>query len=136
MYILKQPYIGGEVSLHQDSTFLHTRPNRILGVWLALEDAHRENGCLWGIPGKYTGVPKKLFIRKGDACSFVGEKDQKWDLNQMVPLEVSKGSIIFFHGLFPHMSHANTSPHSRHAYSMHLMDRQDEFLSTNWIRPS
>ncbi|XP_051836103.1 phytanoyl-CoA dioxygenase domain-containing protein 1 isoform X3 [Antechinus flavipes] len=56
MYIFKQPHFGGEVTPHQDATFLHTKPlGRVLGVWIALEDATLENGCLWFIPGSHTG---------------------------------------------------------------------------------
>ncbi|XP_059514251.1 phytanoyl-CoA dioxygenase domain-containing protein 1 isoform X2 [Myotis daubentonii] len=55
MYIFKQPHIGGEASSHQDATFLYTEPlGRVLGVWIALEDATLENGCLWFIPGSHT----------------------------------------------------------------------------------
>ena len=48
MYIFKQPNIGGEVTCHQDSTFLYTDPIDIIGLWFALEDATVENGCLVG----------------------------------------------------------------------------------------
>src|SRR5713226_1319049 len=51
MYIFKQPRIGGEVTCHQDATFLFTEPLRMFGLWFALEDATIENGCLWVIPG-------------------------------------------------------------------------------------
>ncbi|XP_031457551.1 phytanoyl-CoA dioxygenase domain-containing protein 1 isoform X2 [Phasianus colchicus] len=55
MYIFKQPGIGGEVTPHQDATFLHTEPlGKVLGFWIALEDAMEENGCLWFIPGSHT----------------------------------------------------------------------------------
>src|ERR1051325_2139166 len=46
MYIFKQPGIGGEVTCHQDATFLYTEPLSATGLWFALEDATRENGCL------------------------------------------------------------------------------------------
>ena len=55
MYICKQPFIGGEVRCHQDATFLHTEPDRLLGLWFALEDATVENGCLWALPGGHRG---------------------------------------------------------------------------------
>lgn len=43
------------VSPHQDASFLYTEPlGRVLGVWIALEDATLENGCLWFIPGSHT----------------------------------------------------------------------------------
>ena len=38
MYIFKQPNIGGEVTCHQDSTFLYTEPLNIAGLWFALEN--------------------------------------------------------------------------------------------------
>ncbi|XP_023961880.2 phytanoyl-CoA dioxygenase domain-containing protein 1 isoform X4 [Chrysemys picta bellii] len=55
MYIFKQPGIGGEVRPHQDATFLYTEPlGRVLGLWIALENATQENSCLWFIPGSHT----------------------------------------------------------------------------------
>ena len=53
MYIFKQPNIGGEVTCHQDSTFLYTEPIDIVGLWFALEDATVENGCLWATPSSF-----------------------------------------------------------------------------------
>ncbi len=50
MYICKQSYIGGEVTCHQDSTYLYIKDQPVLGLWFALEDATLENGCLWAIP--------------------------------------------------------------------------------------
>lgn len=54
MYIFKQPGIGGVVTSHQDSTFLHTEPRQTcLGLWLALDSADINNGCLWVRPGSH-----------------------------------------------------------------------------------
>ncbi|PWZ22407.1 Phytanoyl-CoA dioxygenase 1 [Zea mays] len=57
MYIFKQPGIGGEVVPHQDNTFLYTEPRTCTGLWLALEDATINNGCLWAIPGSHKSIP-------------------------------------------------------------------------------
>lgn len=51
MLIFKQPFVGGEVVPHQDSSFLATSPFSCVGTWLALEDATRDNGCMWALPG-------------------------------------------------------------------------------------
>lgn len=51
MLIFKQPYVGGEVVPHQDSSFIATQPYSCVGIWLALEDATQDNGCLWTLPG-------------------------------------------------------------------------------------
>ena len=64
MYIFKQPKIGGEVTSHQDSTFLFTEPRQTcLGLWLALEDATEENGCVWGRPGSHKEPLRRHFKR-------------------------------------------------------------------------
>ena len=55
--LLQQPKIGGEVAVHQDSTFLYTDPPTVVGLWIALEDATKENGCLWTIIGDNNNSP-------------------------------------------------------------------------------
>ena len=51
--VLKPPRIGGMVNIHQDSTFLMTEPDTIMGFWLPFQDSTLQNGCLWGIPGSH-----------------------------------------------------------------------------------
>ena len=64
MYIFKQPKIGGSVTSHQDSTFLFTTPKQTcLGLWLALDDATLDNGCLWVRPGSHFEPLRRQFIR-------------------------------------------------------------------------
>lgn len=48
--------LGGEVVPHQDSSFLYTQPESVVGLWLAIEDADVSNGCLWALPGSHTGA--------------------------------------------------------------------------------
>src|SRR5437764_450680 len=66
MYIFKQPRIGGEVTCHQDATFIYTEPLKVVGLWFALEDATIENGCLWAIPGGHNLELKSRFMRAED----------------------------------------------------------------------
>jgi len=40
---------------HQDGSFLYTEPLKVMGLWLALEDATVDNGCLSFIPGSHKG---------------------------------------------------------------------------------
>jgi len=41
---------------HQDATYLACQPLRVVGLWLALEDAAVDNGCLWFLPGSHKGL--------------------------------------------------------------------------------
>jgi len=73
MYIFKQPFIGGEVTSHQDSSFLHTEPRETcLGLWLALHPATVENGCIWARPGSHREAVRRLFVR--NPAHFGGDK--------------------------------------------------------------
>jgi len=64
MYIFKQAIIGGEVTSHQDSTFLYTTPKQTcIGLWLALDEATLENGCLWVRPGSHKERVRRQFVR-------------------------------------------------------------------------
>lgn len=138
MYIFKQPYIGGEVTCHQDGTFLYTEPDTTLGLWFAIEDATLENGCLWAIPGGHATPLKSMFFRTPEMGTKFEIYDRSpWDLTRMIPLEAKKGTLIVLHSRSPHMSYANTSPKSRHAYTLHIIDANSNYPSDNWLqRPS
>src|SRR5882672_192235 len=66
MYIFKQPGIGGEVVCHTDSTYLYTEPMSCIGLWFALEDATRENGCMWALAGRQREPLRSRFLRQAD----------------------------------------------------------------------
>jgi phytanoyl-CoA hydroxylase len=135
MYIFKQPNIGGEVTCHQDSTFIYTEPIDIVGLWFALEDATIENGCLWAIPGGHRHGLKSRWVRtKQDRMEFEVYDTTPWPENELVPLEVRKGSLILLHGLLPHRSFENSSPRSRHAYTLHLIGAEAKYSCANWLQ--
>ena len=136
MYIFKQPKIGGEVGFHQDATFLYTEPITVKGFWFALEDASLENGCMWAIPGGHRNDLKSRFFRneKGDGTEMEIIDDSPWETSKLVPLEVRAGSMIVLHGLLPHMSHANRSERTRHAYTMHIIEGLADYPEWNWLQ--
>ena len=137
MYIFKQPNIGGEVTCHQDGTFLYTEPIDIVGLWFALEDATIENGCLWAIPGGHRRGLKSRWVRSRDGgMEFEIYDKEPWPENELVPLKVKKGGLILLHGLLPHRSFENRSPHSRHAYTLHLIRAGAKYPSDNWLQRS
>ena len=94
MYIFKQPNIGGEVVCHQDSTFLYTEPDTVVGFWVALEDATIENGCLWVASGAHKGPLRKLFTKKNNRMQMITLDETPFE-NTDTALEVKKGHISF-----------------------------------------
>lgn len=135
MLILKHARIGGVVDVHQDSTFLYTEPDTCVGFWFALEDATKENGCLWAMPGGHRTTLRSWFKRKaGGGTEFVTFDPAPLSMEGMVPLEVRKGTCIVLHGLLPHYSLPNTSGRSRQAYAIHAIDGKARYPEENWLR--
>ena len=135
MYIFKQPNIGGEVVCHQDSTFLYTEPDTVVGFWVALEDATIENGCLWVANGGHKGSLRKLFTRKNNKMEMI-TLDQTPFEETLTPVEVKKGTLVLLHGRLPHYSRENTSNKSRHAYTLHVIDGDKKYPKENWLQRS
>ena len=137
MYIFKQPRIGGEVTCHQDATFLYTEPLKLVGLWFALEDATIDNGCLWAIPGGHKLGLKARFRRaEGGGTRFEILDEQPWPEENVRPLEVKKGTLIVLHPLLPHLSRENRSAQSRHAYTLHIIDGSVDYPASNWLQRS
>ncbi|KAM9326563.1 phytanoyl-CoA dioxygenase domain-containing protein 1 [Gastrophryne carolinensis] len=141
MYIFKQPNIGGEVTPHQDATFLHTEPlGRIIGFWIAIEEATEQNGCLWFIPGSHKAGISRQMVRTPPGSipctTFIGEEPGYSD-DRFVPAPVPKGSLVLIHGEVVHKSELNSSSKSRHAYSFHVMESENTTWSPeNWLQPT
>lgn len=135
MYIFKQPQIGGEVACHQDSTFLYNEPIEIAGLWFALEDATVKNGCLWAIPGGQRLGLKSRWVRSPEGgMRFDVFDEEPFPEADLIPLEVTKGSLIVLHGLLPHKSLANRSEKSRHAFTLHFIGGRSRYAPENWLQ--
>jgi phytanoyl-CoA hydroxylase len=135
MYILKPPRIGGEVYCHQDSTFLYTEPESCTGLWFALEDATVENGCMHFIPGAHKGPLKELHQRGSNGkMGFRILDHTPWPENATRPAEAKAGTLVIFDGRAPHMSGPNHSERSRHAYTIHVIDKKSHYPAENWLQ--
>ena len=95
---------------HQDETHISTRDRSLTAVWIALDNATIENGCLWVIPGSHlAGVlyPDReqedpRFDCTREAYGFhYRERDA-------TPVELSAGDAVVFDGYLLHRSLPNT----------------------------
>eukprot|EP00924_Labyrinthula_sp_SR-Ha-C_P016966 maker-scaffold_6-snap-gene-20.56-mRNA-1 protein AED:0.01 eAED:0.01 QI:152/1/1/1/1/1/2/69/286 len=140
MYILKNPKIGGVVEPHQDATYLYTTPRQtVLGLWLALDEADLENGCLWARKGSHKENLKEQWVRGRNGMEF-REVDGQYDLKkkgEFEPLVCAKGDLVLIHGLVDHMSYANRSGRQRHTFQLHLIEGPKagvEWHRGNWLQ--
>ena len=137
MYIFKQPHIGGEVRWHQDGSYLITDRPTVTGIWIAIEDAHRDNGCLWVQPGGHRSPLREIYQvdwakREGqlselDRAPWPGE-------DEALAVEVEAGSVVMFHDHMPHYSSRNLSEESRHAFTLHVAEKSSRWSGENWLQ--
>jgi phytanoyl-CoA hydroxylase len=137
MLIFKQPRIGGEVNWHQDASFLATEPQSVIGFWFALEDATRDNGCLWVEPGGHRGPLRERYGRTADGLTMERLDDTPWPAPPRTrALEVPAGTLVVFDGLLPHASAVNRSAQSRMAFTLHAVDAMACYSPRNWLQRS
>lgn len=136
MYIFKQPAIGGEVRWHQDATYLASEPSSVVGLWVAIEDASEENGCLWMQPGEHRSPLREIYRvdherRKGELTRL---DERPWAREKAVPVPAPAGTLVLFHDHMPHYSSPNRSAHSRHAFTMHVAEADSRWSPQNWLQ--
>ena len=137
MYIFKQPHIGGEVRWHQDASYLITQPQSVTGMWVALEDATRSNGCLWMAPGAQCRALSEIYevdwaARRGTLRDL--EMSPWPSPEEAVAVEVAAGTLVIFNDHMPHYSSQNTSGRSRHAFTLHFSDASSTWSEKNWLQ--
>ncbi len=97
---------------HQD-WFYWNGPTKV-SVWIALDDATPENGCLMFAPGTHKKV-FKMYVADGNA--FVNRITES-DLAEYkkVDVAVKRGDAVIFHDLAAHASHNNTAKIDRWSF--------------------
>jgi phytanoyl-CoA hydroxylase len=112
---------------HQDEFFIPTRDRSLTAVWIALDDATIENGCLWVLPGSH---------RRGVLYPAREQDDPRFDCtteaydfpytdDQAVPVEIPAGTALFFNGYLLHRSLENSGRHGyRRALANHYMSAE------------
>ncbi len=112
---------------HQDEFFIPTRDRSLTAVWIALDDATIENGCLWVLPGSH---------RRGVLYPAREQDDPRFDCTtesydfpytdaDAVPVEIPAGTALIFNGYLLHRSLENSGRHGyRRALANHYMSAE------------
>lgn len=112
---------------HQDEYFIPTRDRSLTGVWIALDDATVENGCLWVLPGSHQrGVlyPARDQDDPRFDCS-IEAYDFPYRVEDSVPVEIPAGTAVIFNGYLLHRSLENSGRHGyRRALANHYMSAE------------
>jgi phytanoyl-CoA hydroxylase len=115
MALLKPPFIGREKPWHQDHAYFDfPMGTRVVGVWIALDEATVDNGCMRMLAGGHREGPRLHFQRRDwQICdaAMAGVKP--------VAVPLRPGGLVLFDGLLPHGTPTNFSPSRRRAVQFH-----------------
>jgi ectoine hydroxylase-related dioxygenase (phytanoyl-CoA dioxygenase family) len=123
--LFKKPW-ANPTSWHLDTPFWSFSDRRALSIWVALDDATFENGCLFFIPGshKETSFENPGIGRNMDSI-FNFYPSFKTSPSVAAPMKA--GSCSFHNGLTIHGAHANMTPGSRRAMTCAYMPDGNTF---------
>ena len=123
--LVKRPW-ANPTSWHLDTPFWSFSDRRALSIWVALDDATMENGCLYFIPGSYhtttfenPGIGKNMDAIFDFYPQFIKSKS--------VAVPMKAGSCSFHNGLTIHGAGANMTNGYRRAMTCAFMPDGAEF---------
>ncbi|HEX5153181.1 MAG TPA: phytanoyl-CoA dioxygenase family protein [Parafilimonas sp.] len=106
MLFVKGPGKAGQ-SWHQDEFYIPTRDRSLTGVWIAIDDATVENGCLWIIPGRPAHIMRRVENTSKEYADVDTVDVSSYNSEDLIPVEVKSGSVVFFNGYTLHSSLRN-----------------------------
>jgi phytanoyl-CoA hydroxylase len=115
MALLKPPRIGREKPWHQDHAYFDLPLTAtVVGVWIALDEATTENGCMVIYPGSHRQGPVVHFNRRDWQICDTYDR-----FNGACAVPLKPGGALFFHSLLHHGTPANVSTQRRRAVQFH-----------------
>ena len=125
----KPAFDGVATPMHQDGQYWPMRPLETTSVWLALDDATIENGCMRVVSGSHR--PRRLYEHETvDASRLTLNQELDWKalgFEEEQPIEVTAGQMIIFDLYLIHGSHSNDTPHQRRAITVRYMPTTSHF---------
>jgi phytanoyl-CoA hydroxylase len=118
MALVKPPRIGSEKPWHQDAAYFRSSdPNLIVGVWIALDPATRENGCMEFIRGSHLrGPAPHIPAADINVCTI---RPDHLQLQDRLAVPMDPGDALIFHSLVHHYTAPNRSDMRRRALQFH-----------------
>jgi len=121
-FISKEPLIGRRTPWHEDSSYWNgrfDRLDRIVTIWLALDDSTLENGCMGVVPRTHKNGFSEYHDVDTQTNTFGSEiKPEQVELEKVVWFELNKGECSIHDGRIIHGANANTSAKRRCGYTM------------------
>ena len=131
---LFKPPFGNPTGWHLDNPYWSFSSRDSLSIWVALDDATRDNGCLYYLPGTHrTATYQNAGIgqNQADLLKFYPQ----WREINSVGCPCPAGGTVFHNGLTAHGAGANMTNHPRRAMTCAYMPDGSTFNGTRNILP-
>ena len=112
-FVVKGPGTGAGFAWHQDSAYVGFDHEPYLSIWVAIDDATPDNGCLRLIP---RNLAKDNRIDPHEWCEDGRELKGPAREDEAVRIVVPAGSMVAFSSLTMHSSGPNITPSPRRSY--------------------
>jgi phytanoyl-CoA hydroxylase len=132
---LVKPGYGNITAFHLDDPFWSFSSKDSLTIWLALDDATIENGCLWYLPGTHQEATFEL-VSIGENLGDIFRAYPQWRQVKAVPAMAKAGSAVFHNGLIAHGAGANLTPRPRRAMTCAYMPDGSTFNGIQNVLPN
>ncbi|MDJ0465862.1 phytanoyl-CoA dioxygenase family protein [Streptomyces sp. H27-C3] len=114
MMIHKAPHASVATPWHQDAAYWVDMPDRrAVSIWVALDDAGLDNGCMWYVQGSHQ-QPIRPHRPTSDGKNI--ECDCSEEEPGATPVPVAAGGAVAHSGSTLHYSRGNTTDSTRRAY--------------------
>jgi ectoine hydroxylase-related dioxygenase (phytanoyl-CoA dioxygenase family) len=113
-FFCKMPHDGKRVSWHQDASYWPLSPSKTATVWLAIDDADRENACMRFIPGTHHFGHLTYRLTENDDSNVLNQSvENAEEFGEPIDVELKAGEISIHNDLLLHGSEANNSDRRR-----------------------
>ena len=131
--LFKRPW-ANPTAWHLDTPFWSFSDRKALSIWIALDDATLQNGCMYFIPGSFK---ETTYENKGIGKNMDGifEVYPQFAKTQPFVANMKAGSCSFHNGLTIHGAGANMSPGFRRAMTCAYMPEGNVFNGQKNILP-
>ena len=124
----KPPGDGMAIPWHQDGQYWPMRPLATVTVWIALDPATEENGCLRVVPRTHrSGLMQHVSTDEAGLALNQGLDEDEFDDSGAVDILLEPGQISLHDSMLVHGSNANRSSKRRCGYAIRYMPATSHF---------
>ena len=118
-FVVKGSGQGARFAWHQDGAYVGFEHRPYVTVWIALDDANLDNGCLYILP---RNLENENYLEPHEWQDDSNELNGYSGTERGLPLICKAGTVVAFSSLTLHSSGTNNTRHPRRAYVTQYSD--------------